>query len=190
MAEIAALRNQLPPIRTILDFGCGIGEMNIFFASLGINSYGIEINPELVSISHEYIELSRTHGIIPKDTRCETVSGNYWPYGFQAVPSGYEKLRKFQDKFRLFDPDRNGQDPYSELGITIPEIDAFYWFPADSHINVIRLFSEHSKHGAILIMSDIPYFNNPKFEIPANLQRIFSSDSSIVIYQKITPIKL
>ena len=59
----AAIQNVLKgkKIDNILDFGCGTGRLANLLANFGINYYGIDITPEMVSAAKKYISQPRRH---------------------------------------------------------------------------------------------------------------------------------
>lgn len=106
------LRGLRSEAHSFLELGAGMGIITILADLLGFDSYGIEIEPELVSASRA---LAAEFG-----SGATFVEGSF-------VPPGY------RDDVELLDADfhspAEGADAYAELGMDIADFDLVYVYP-------------------------------------------------------------
>ncbi|MBI5066560.1 class I SAM-dependent methyltransferase [Candidatus Woesearchaeota archaeon] len=108
-----------------LELGSGNGVVAILAASAGFESYGIDINKDLVGLSGEFLEQLKREGAVPDGLLCRFVAGDY---------------------------SAERRAAYDELGIKFSEIDVFYAFNTFEELKKIyEMFEKHSKNSARLI---------------------------------------
>ncbi len=116
---------QVPENCQFLELGSGNGAVTILAASAGFDSYGMDINEDLVCLSERFLEQIKRGGLVPDSLPCKFVAGDY----------SAEK-----------------REAYNVLGIKFSEIDVFYAFNTFEELKKIyEMFKEHAKDSARLI---------------------------------------
>lgn len=131
-----------------LDLGSGLANMVIYSAHQGWLGFGVDFSADYHEEALRNIRDAISAGFIPQDS-ARVAYGNFFPPGF--------KIDDFceQDRFGRFINDYLPSCPVndvydSELGLGLDEVDLFYHFQVQRLDDVLRLFSEHAKPGAML----------------------------------------
>src|SRR6266704_2741135 len=136
---------KLPPTRVFCEWGSGFGTATCLAALLGYESYGLEIDEELVRLSRA---IARRLGI-PVTMLCTSL-----------LPAGYEAYAGI-DGAALVTPesvsDHNDEDRgslrYDGMNIDIADIGVFFAYPwPDEQELMQQLFDAVAMEGAILVV--------------------------------------
>lgn len=137
-------RHDLPAGRNFCEWGSGFG-LGACLASLGgYNSYGLEIEEDLVKLARE---LARD-----MDIEVETLCTSYFPEGYGSYPAqgGAELMKPEADSH--WDEASASVPPYEGMDLEIDEIDLFYVYPWPGEQELMHdLFDAIAAEGAILI---------------------------------------
>ena len=126
----------LSPGTMFLEWGSGTGGVAALADLVGFQSYGIEINPELVTQSRD---LARRFGRNPT-----IAQGTF-------IPRGAERLAdKSTAEFLWLMP--GGEDAYDQLGLDINDFDTVFAYPWPGEEDILyTLFDRKAASGALLI---------------------------------------
>ncbi len=117
------------------EWGSGFGVVTCLAAWMEFESYGIEIEPELVT---EADALARDF-----DLPAEFVAGNF-------VPSDAETLAVTPGEVAWLATE--GADAYDELGMNLDDFDIIYAYPWPGEDDVLgHLFEQYAADGALLV---------------------------------------
>lgn len=159
----------IKPGDNFFDFGSGAG-FNLAAASyLGLSAYGIEINEDVFPFSQKFIQALKKEGYISDNTVCKAVLGNYFLDEYidlresgGSVVDKHEMSDYYQDYYnsnlKIFFPQANDKDIYSELGIQFNEIDVFWAYTWQNELPaILEMFSLYAKDGAIFVNETANY---------------------------------
>ncbi|MBX3440523.1 MAG: hypothetical protein KF861_23740 [Planctomycetaceae bacterium] len=135
-AALATIEEQgLAPGSLFCEWGSGFGVVTCLAAKLDFESYGIEIEPDLV---REAELLARDHEI-----SAEFVAGNF-------VPPGAELLAETPGEVAWLATD--GANAYEEMGLNIDDFDVIYAYPWPGEDDLLgHLFDQYGADGALLV---------------------------------------
>jgi SAM-dependent methyltransferase len=150
LAEAVLRLTEIAPSAAIsLDLGCGNGQWALLTAAAGFPSYGIDINPDLIDEARQLHQLCVERNMIDKTVVCRFSAGNFYPQIEK------EAMIRFRDQHKE-NPNSmpwSDDDPYSELGISLSEVDIIYTWSWPSQSRFLYNFLERSaKRGAILVL--------------------------------------
>jgi hypothetical protein len=133
-AALAALRRSHPDGLRLLEWGSGFGAVTGLAASLGFRAHGIEIDAELVAISHELLAAHRLPATI--------VQGSFVPPGARD-----DDLADLETRTVLGEP-----DAYDELGADLDDFDVVFAYPWPTEEELYcDWFQTNADHGAVLL---------------------------------------
>jgi len=178
-----------------LDLGSGIGLNVVIAASLGLNAYGIEINPRLAKSSQELVEILKEKGLFPEGVECKTIYGSYFPNDYirlredkkSAAVEFEEDCGTLKDYFFPFG---NPEDIYKIMNLDLRDVKVFYRYGWKGDVpSLWELFSLYGNKDAILIN---PSGGFPVSKIPRMLERFvletcISDPERIYVLQKKSP---
>ncbi len=125
-----------PPPARVLDLGSGDGSAMGVFACHGYETFGIDVNPTLVSRANAFAKTMCVEGVVPP----RFAAGNYLPIELRSAfwPVPHLLL--------------GGDDGFSALGMPAQAIDLFYAFIRISQsASLKRFFSSCARKGAKLL---------------------------------------
>ncbi|MFT4297981.1 MAG: hypothetical protein ACMXX5_02205 [Candidatus Woesearchaeota archaeon] len=159
-----------------VDLGSGVGNVVIYAAHHGWKSYGIEFHKECWKASLLNIEIATESEYIKKQD-ASTKYGNIFPLEMEIQEFPEDKLEDdFREKLQTFSD--------APKDIEIPEYknaDVFYHYQVERRQNILDLFSEYAKNGAILIFVST---RDDSFAIPNNVIEL-DNQLDMYIYQKV-----
>lgn len=123
----------MPPAK-VLDLGCGDGSATVYFATKGYDTYGIDLNRELIRDAER---MAKGY----KNERMTFAHGNYLPPDIRArtPPAPHILLQ-------------DSPDPYEFLGVQPNQFDIFFIFPWPGQmLSVFDFIRTHAKKGARLM---------------------------------------
>ena len=144
LAELAPILRSLAeqgsgPGERFLEWGSGAGTVAILAAELGFDVWGIEHEPELVTLAEELA------ADFESDARF--VVGTLVPAGCTAP-----RIPPFAS------PEEGETDAYAELGSSLAEFDVVYAYPWPGEADCLRgIFRESARDGAWLILAEEGY---------------------------------
>lgn len=125
----------LAPGETFVELGSGMGVVACLAAMRGLESTGIEIEPDLVEASER---LAADHGL-----GVEFVCGSY-------VPTGGDWLTDEVEEFAWIES--GGADAYEILGLDLDDFDIVFAYPWPGEESLVReLFDAYGANGALLL---------------------------------------
>lgn len=130
------------------DLGCGDGMWTLFMASLGRESYGIDIDSTLIRQAKENLRKAVSDRLIGKDAVCRFQAGNFYPVRY------HDEFRKtvLCETTETIARWTHG-DAYAELGIPLPKSSIIYAYIWPSHMPMAaRMLQEVCRRGAILVL--------------------------------------
>jgi len=134
------------PKGTFLDLGSGSGEAATYAAKSKWDAYGIEVSRKAYELSKEKIDIARDKRFIKKIPKIGY--GNFFPKGFDfRVDSSGGYAWDGLEEMLL---EAKDADPYQEIGLDISHVDLFYHFQVAFKKDILNLFSEQAKSGAML----------------------------------------
>ncbi|MFW6202418.1 MAG: hypothetical protein ACOC8B_07560 [Gemmatimonadota bacterium] len=139
-ADYPSIERALLPLRapglSFLEWGSATGVITIMADLLGFDAYGIELDPELVTIARG---LAERHG---SDARF--AAGSFIPAGYRWIsPTGDHRLGTIGE----------GVDGYEELGRPLDSFDVVFGYPWDGEDVMMRdLFQRRGRTGARLML--------------------------------------
>ncbi len=169
---------EVSPTGRFLDLGAGDGKIVVDAGSLGLNSYGIEINPNLAQQWEENIRSGREHGKTPDNSRCQVVLGSYYPKEYiflreqgRTIAPRYEDglfYRSYgsetvccdlgDERDRVFHPVSSDQDPFKALGFHIEDVDLFFNYSWGIELpSVLEMFSIFGRRDSVLLNNSAGY---------------------------------
>ena len=128
-------QNHLLAGNRFCEFGSGFGVVTMLSAIRGLESFGIEIEPELVSQS---TDLAKQLGI-----DAEFYSGSF-------VPRDVLGLSKLGSEMKNVDTEPG--DVYQEIGLSMADFDLFFAFPwPGEHVFFEAIVEASAPEGALLL---------------------------------------
>ncbi|MDB4756852.1 hypothetical protein OAG56_05715 [Mariniblastus sp.] len=138
-ALIAIQRQGLSAGATFCEWGSGFGGVASIAAMLGFESYGIEINPELLQGS---IELADDYGI-----EVEFVDGSF-------IPDGADDLvdQAYMENEGDVTLETHFAEAYQDLELEVSDFDIIFVFPWPNDAPLIaNLFDRYASSGGLLL---------------------------------------
>jgi len=131
---LTAIKQEHPDTRRMLEWGSGFGVVAGLGALLGWQTYGIEIDADLVTSANELLAA--------QDLRATFVPGSFVPVDFDA-----EGLDDSETRTVLGLP-----DAYDELGYDLDDFDLVFAYPWPTEEELYReIFRRGADYGAILV---------------------------------------
>ncbi len=134
-----------------LDLGCGTGGWVLLCAAAGFASYGIELNPVLVSHAERNYERAVAAGFIDPLTPCAVTVGDMVPVRFSAAYAAFRK--RFFAQERTMPTGAVVEDSYARLPVSVATADIVYcWaWPTQSRF-IFNMLEEEAKEGALFVL--------------------------------------
>ncbi|MEQ8763606.1 MAG: hypothetical protein RL885_06755 [Planctomycetota bacterium] len=123
-------------IDPLCEWGCGFGVVTGLGAKLGVDAYGIEIEPELVGEAQQLL--------LDFEIVAEIIEGSF-------IPRSYGDMENWSDPD--FNTIQDGTDAYDDLGLEIRDFDLVYAYPWPGEEEMyFELFERYGAPGSILLM--------------------------------------
>ncbi len=123
-------------VEPLCEWGCGFGVVTALAAQLGLDAYGVEIEPTLVNEAQRLLD--------DFDIGAEIIEGSF-------IPRSYTELESWVDPD--FETIREGSDAYDELGLEIRDFDLIYAYPWPGEEELyFEIFERYAAPGATLMM--------------------------------------
>lgn len=160
-----------------LDLGSGLGGKVAIASHFGHRAYGIELNSVLVKMGkNKLIRKLKRDRSLEQGSICRIAQGSYFPQEYvdmresgDSVAMWFEQNDKGIRTFdkgktrsdlmglgKIFHPEASPEDPYTQLGIGLEDVDVFFGYLWEVQIpSVLEIFSRYAKEDAVL------YFDAP-----------------------------
>jgi len=158
--------------RLFLDLGCSTGRALLVVGAKGWRSYGVDLNDRCVEEARINISIAGARSFV--DSRLVKVcTGNFFPATFdvERLENGAHDPRSDYLK-SLATSAPSWEAASATLGITYHDVDFFYHYQVERLDNILRLFAQHARVGAILAVTFSFPENSPT--IPDNVTRLGS----------------
>lgn len=133
-----------------MELGSGLGGWTLMCAALGISSYGIEINKDLVTRARELHQSAVHQGLIDSSAICRFAEGNYYRGKFDDF---YKKFIDYGGVQSHEVPTIPSGDPYEELGVGLGDasiVYAYVW--TGQFFPLSYLLSSTTKAGTVYVL--------------------------------------
>ncbi len=134
-----------------IDLGCGTGGWMLLCAAAGFASYGVELNPMLISHAQRNYETAVAAGFIDPLTPCAWTVGDMVPVRFSTAYAAFRK--RFFAQERTMPTGAIVEDSYARLPTSVATADIVYcWaWPTQSRF-IFNMLEDEVKDGALFIL--------------------------------------
>jgi len=148
---VVALMQHAKMTDVSLDLGCGTGNWMLLCAAAGFASYGVELNPVLVSHAQRNYERAVAAGFIDAATPCMWTVGDMVPVRFSSAYAAFRK--RFFAQERTMPTGAVVEDSYERLPVNVATADIIYcWaWPTQSRF-IFNMLEEEAKDGALFVL--------------------------------------
>ncbi len=137
LAALQSVRRMLPDVRSFLEWGAGFGVATGIAALLGMEAYGVEIEPDLVDTGRQLLS---DHGV-----RAQIVCGSFVPSEFQDS----ENLSDLESRIVL-----HGEPAYQHMDMDLSDFELVFAYPWPTEVELyLRMFEHGADHGAHLLLA-------------------------------------
>lgn len=148
-----------------LDIGSGAGNLVIYAAHQGWQSYGIEISESCARLSLVNVKKAEDAGYIPKGS-IKIEFANIFPVDF--------KIEKFpgdanEDDFRETLDKYAKKAPKGIKCVKLDQVDLFYHYQVERRQNILNLFSKYAKEGSMLVFVET---RKDSYKIPEDVKEL------------------